>query len=115
MKNRSMRTIVKVALATLLALLIAGLIWFRAGTKDHSVTLTWDESPSTPASRVVGYNVYRSRTSGGRYAKLGPRIPKPPYEDRLVSSGETYFYVVTAVDESGRESKFSSELQMKIP
>jgi len=116
MKNRSMmRTIAKVALATLLVLLIAGLIWFRAGTKPHSVTLTWQESLSTPASRVVAYNVYRSRTSGGNYARLATRVPGPPYEDRLVSSGETYFYVVTAVDEAGRESRYSKKIELKIP
>jgi fibronectin type 3 domain-containing protein len=110
-----MRAIVKVALAAMLALAIAGLIWFRVGTKPHSVTLNWQESPSVVTARVVGYNVYRSRTSGGQYAKLAARVPRPPYEDRLVNSGETYFYVVTAVDEAGHESRFSAEIKLKIP
>ena len=110
-----MRIILKVALATLLALLIAGLLWFRVGTKLHSVTLNWQESPSAPTAKVVGYNVYRSRTSGGQYARLATRIPKPAYEDRLVNSGETYFYVLTAVDETGRESRLSAEIKLNIP
>ena len=102
-------------LAVLLALLIAGVIWFRVGTKPHSVTLNWQETPSLPTARIVGYNVYRGRISGGQYARLATSVPKPPYEDRLVKSGETYFYVVTAVDEGGRESRFSAEIKLKIP
>jgi fibronectin type 3 domain-containing protein len=98
-----------------LVLLIVGLIWFRVGTKPHSVTLNWQESPSAPSAKIVGYNLYRSRTSGGQYARLATGVPRPPYEDRLVSSGETYFYVVTAVDEIGREGGLSAEIKLKIP
>ena len=110
-----MRAMLKIALATLLVLLIAGLIWFHGGSKPHSVTLNWQESPNTPNATVMGYNVYRGKMSGGQYARLATRVPRPPYEDRLVNSGETYFYVVTAVDEAGRESRFSAEIELKIP
>ena len=110
-----MKRFIKLALATLLVLLIAGTIWFRAGTSGHNVTLNWQGVASTPNSRVVGYNVYRSRTPDGQYARLATRAPRPPYEDRLVSSGETYFYAVTAVDEAGRESRFSEKIKLTIP
>ena len=47
--------------------------------------------------------------------KLASRVPGPPYEDSSVRSGHTYFYVVTALDQAGRESKFSQQIQAKIP
>jgi fibronectin type 3 domain-containing protein len=59
--------------------------------------------------------VYRSDTSAGPFVKLASRVPAPPYEDSSVRSGHTYFYVVTALDQAGRESKFSQQIQAKIP
>jgi fibronectin type 3 domain-containing protein len=81
----------------------------------HSVTLTWEASPAVPGVFVAGYNVYRSTTSGGQFVKIASRVPGPPYEDRLVGSGRTYFYVVTCLDQAGRESRFSAEARATIP
>ena len=78
----------------------------------HSVTLRWNPPPGVS---VAGYNLYRSTTSGGDFAKLAGPLPGPPYEDRLVLSGRTYFYVATTVDTSGHESRYSSEIQVTIP
>ena len=80
----------------------------------HSVTLMW-EAPAAPGVSVVGYNVYRSTTSGKQFVKIASRVPGPPYEDRLVVSGHTYFYVVTALDQAGHESRFSGEIRATIP
>ena len=95
--------------------LITGLGWIGLGSKQHSVTLTWKQSPSTSASRVVGYNVYRSVTSGGPFARIATRVVDPAYEDRSVNSGTTYFYVVTAVDSVSRESGYSAEIKLTVP
>ncbi|MGO9864406.1 MAG: hypothetical protein ACLPLR_12410 [Terriglobales bacterium] len=84
-------------------------------SKPHSVTLTWEAPPAVAGTSVVGYNVYRSTTSGAQFVKLASRVQGPPYEDRLVTSGRTYFYVVTAVDRSGRESSYSKETRAVIP
>lgn len=81
----------------------------------HWVTLTWEAPPGSPGVLVSGYNVYRSTTSGGPFVKLASRVPAPPYDDHLVSSGRTYFYVVTALDQTGRESRFSTEISATIP
>jgi endo-1,4-beta-xylanase len=81
----------------------------------HRVTLTWNAPPAAPGVSVVGYNVYRSATSGGPFVKLASRVPGPPYEDHLVVSGRTYFYVVTALDQHGRESRFSGQIRSTIP
>lgn len=64
---------------------------------------------------LVGYNVYRWTTKDSRYLRIATQVPGPPYEDREVVSGETYFYAVTAVDQKGRESRLSENIQATIP
>lgn len=71
------------------------------------VDLTWDASA---AADLRGYYLYRSRTAGSGYE----RVTKEPlsaqsYADTTVKSGVAYFYVVTAVDQSGNESAYSTE------
>jgi len=81
----------------------------------HSVTLMW-RAPNLPAKvSLVGYNVYRWTTSDSRHLRIATQVSGPPYEDRQVVSGETYFYAVTAVDQSGRESRLSENIQATIP
>ena len=96
------------------ALLCLGLACCQKA-QPHRVTLTWEAPPAAPGVSVVGYNVYRSTTSGGQFVKLASRVPGPPYEDHLVVSGRTYFYVVTALDQNGRESRYSSQIRAPIP
>ncbi len=78
---------------------------------QHSVALSW--SPST--SSVVGYNVYRGNTTGGPYSKITSMNADTTFVDSLVQSGQTYFYVTTAVDGSGKESAKSNQTQAVIP
>ena len=82
---------------------------------SHRVTLTWDAPAQATGVTVKSYNIYRGTTSGGPYAKLALHVPGPPYEDRIVTSGHTYFYVVTAVDQANHESRFSREIKATIP
>jgi hypothetical protein len=83
-------------------------------TIGHSVTLTWVASTS---QNVAGYNVYRGTTSGGPYGtKLNSAlVATTTYTDNSVVTGQTYFYVVTAVDTSGDESAYSSPAMAVIP
>jgi len=78
---------------------------------QHSVALSWSPSPSS----VVGYNVYRGITTGGPYSKITSMNADTTFVDSLVQSGQTYFYVTTAVDGSGRESANSNQTQAVIP
>ena len=64
---------------------------------------------------MVGYNLYRSTISGGPYVRLASAVSDPNYTDTIVNSGRTYFYVVTAVDQSNRESDYSNEASAVIP
>jgi hypothetical protein len=78
----------------------------------HTVGLTWTASTSV----VVGYNIYRGSQSGGPYQKVNTSLQSASgFTDSGVSSGQTYFYVVTAVDGSGNESAFSNEASAVIP
>jgi len=100
-------------LLVLCALLCIGLVCCQK--TPHHVTLTWQPPPPIPGVSVVSYNVYRSTTSGGPFVKLASRVPALTYDDRIVISGRTYFWVVTAVDQAGRESRFSAEVRATIP
>jgi hypothetical protein len=78
---------------------------------SHSVTVNWTASTS---SNIVGYNVYRGSTSGGPYTQIG-FIGGTSYVDANVSSGQTYFYVVTAVDGRNKKSAYSTQATAVIP
>lgn len=104
-------------LRVLLGLSVMLCIGLAGGCKaqPHSVTLTWQAPRAAPGSAIVSYNVYRSTTSGGPFVKLASGVPAPKYEDRLINSERTYYYVVTAVDQGGRESPYSGEAKAVIP
>lgn len=80
---------------------------------QHSVNLGWNSSTS---SGVVGYNIYRGTVSGGPYTRINSAVDAAPYDtDSTVVGGQTYYYVVTAVDSSGAESAYSNQTQAVIP
>jgi hypothetical protein len=78
---------------------------------SHSITLNWTASTS---SNIIGYNVYRGTTSGGPYGQIG-FVGGTSYVDAGVSSGQTYFYVATAVDGNNKESAYSSPAMAVVP
>jgi fibronectin type 3 domain-containing protein len=79
--------------------------------RTHSVTLNWRVSTSV---NVVAYNIYRRPDYSSDFVRIASRVPRPPYEDRLVMNGRTYVYAVTAVDQGGRESSYSAEVRATI-
>jgi len=79
---------------------------------NHSVALTWTASTST----VVGYNTYSGTASGGPYTKLtSAPVASTAYTDTTVQAGQTYYYVVTAVNSSNEESTYSVQVSATIP
>ncbi len=79
---------------------------------QHSVALSWSET----GTGVAGYNVYRSTVSGGPYSKIDSATVVPTsYTDNTVTSGTTYYYVVTAVGTSGGESSYSNQITAVVP
>jgi len=79
----------------------------------HSVSLTWVASTS---ANVTGYNVYRGASPGGPYTLLtSTRVAGLTYTDTAVQAGQTYYYVVTAVDSSNNASVYSTEAMAVVP
>lgn len=80
---------------------------------SHSVSLGWTPSSSP---NVIGYNVYRSTTSGGPYTKLtSSAAAGTSYTDSSVQAGKTYYYVATSVDNTSKESSYSNQTQAIVP
>jgi hypothetical protein len=83
-----------------------------SATVSHSVSLTWTPSASP---NIAGYNVYRSSTTGGPYALLNSALVTAPYIDTSVTAGQTYYYVITAVNTSNQQSGYSTQTQATVP
>ena len=77
-----------------------GLVAVVAG---RTARLAWE---AVPDPDLAGYHVYRSPTAGRGYVKLTPTPqPSTTYVDSDVRVGQTYYYVVTAVDRSRRANE----------
>jgi hypothetical protein len=78
---------------------------------QHTVDLAWNSS-----SGAVGYNIYRGSVSGGPYSIVNTSLDATTaYTDNTVVSGQTYYYVATAVDGNSNESGYSNVAQAVIP
>jgi hypothetical protein len=83
-----------------------------SGVRMHRVTLSW-----RPANAgVVGYNIYRGLGSKGPYIKMNSTVhPTATFTDTSVEAGLTYYYIATAMNNHGTESKYSQQVEVKIP
>ncbi|MDR3711036.1 MAG: fibronectin type III domain-containing protein [Capsulimonadaceae bacterium] len=74
-----------------------------------SISLTW--TASTGAS---SYNIYRGTSSGGevKISTTPATVTSTTYSDTSVTSGDTYFYEVTAVNNTPAESSRSNEVSV---
>ena len=69
----------------------------NATSATNLVALTWTAAAGSP----TGYNVKRSTVSGGPYATVGTTTaPTVSYSDSVLG-GQTYYYVVSAVNSAG--------------
>ncbi len=71
-----------------------------------TIKLEWKQSSSTG---IVQNKIYRSTRSGGPYTLVATVSPRDSYRDSRLPRRTTYYYVVTAVDASGRESAYSRQ------
>jgi arabinoxylan arabinofuranohydrolase len=71
---------------------------------DSQVSLIWTAAPG-----ATSYNVKRSNTSGGPYTTIAPNITIESFTDTSVTSGQTYYYVVSSNTLTG-ESSNSNEV-----
>jgi fibronectin type 3 domain-containing protein len=78
---------------------------------QQSVNLTWDASAD-----AVGYNVYRGTVSGGPYTMINASLHSTTtYTDNTVVSGQTYYYVTTAVNSQSQQSGYSNQTTAVVP
>jgi len=77
----------------------------------YSVGVRWEDAGGTD---FVGVNVYRSKVKGKDYAMIGSSS-SDSFEDTDIQQGETYYYVITSVDNQFKETKYSNEINVKIP
>jgi len=85
---------------------------------SYSVTLSWNQSPSPDAAgnEILGYNIFRSTTSGGPYQQLNSSVlAGTTYADTTVADGTTYYYVATVIDSSNAQSGYSTQIEAVIP
>jgi GH35 family endo-1,4-beta-xylanase len=74
---------------------------------NGSASLNWNDNSEID---VNGYNVYRSTTQGSAYVKLNSSLlTSSDYLDNGLTNGMTYYYVVTAVDDTNNQSGYSNE------
>ena len=87
------------------------------GAVAHYAALNWNASGSPGIS---GYNVYRSTTptatlANGQYTKVNSSLVVGlTYIDSTVSAGVVYYYVTTAVNNTGVESGASNQFQAPV-
>ena len=81
-----------------------------APSSPPAVNLNWTPSSTTYAS----FDIFRGSVSGGPYAQINSSLT-PSFTDTNITSGQTYFYVVTEVDSSGTQSTYSNEAAARIP
>lgn len=80
-----------------------------ANASNSIVSLQWEAS-----AKATGYNVKRSNSQNGPYTTIVTNVTGTTYMDTNVTSGITYYYVVTAVNASG-ESGNSNEASATVP
>jgi cellulose 1,4-beta-cellobiosidase len=81
-----------------------------AQAQRGKIKLTWTQSTSP---NITNNKVYRSTTSGGPYTLVTSIAAATTYTDTGLTSGTTYYYVVTAVDSNGVESPYSNQASAK--
>ena len=84
----------------------------KADVAGRTVTLTWKPSVD---KRVIGYNVYYTKSAGKSYRKLTKASPLTEAECRLrgLTPDSAYYFIVTSVTKDGLESDFAGEISAK--
>jgi hypothetical protein len=82
-------------------------------TVTAQIALSWTASQSPD---TAGYNIYRSTSSGGQYNRINTTLnTTTSYNDQQVTDGVMYYYVTTAVDNTGMESTYSNQASAMVP
>ncbi len=77
-----------------------------------TATISWDPNPEPD---IAGYKVFYSTSSGNYTDCVTVNSTQTSCEITSLLGGNTYYFAVKAVDVSGQESEFSSEVSKYIP
>ncbi|MHA2403972.1 MAG: fibronectin type III domain-containing protein, partial [Candidatus Kariarchaeaceae archaeon] len=73
---------------------------------NQVINLTWSAPPNNGGAIITGYNIYRNTSAGGPYitpiGSVGPGVTT--FNDTLVNNGQTYYYIVRAININGESS-----------
>ncbi|MEO9308550.1 MAG: fibronectin type III domain-containing protein, partial [Nitrososphaera sp.] len=72
---------------------------------NNQVSLSWTAPTSNGGSAITGYNIYRGTTAGGESATpIATGVTSTSFVDTGVTNGQTYYYVIRAVNSAGASS-----------
>lgn len=86
----------------------ANLVCFK--TPDHML-LSWQESRDNDLSH---YRIYRRTPRQREFTLIADNVTGKRYHDKGLRSGKLYIYVITAVDDKGNESEYSTPAQERF-
>ena len=91
-------------------LITAGaLFWITPAARPQNVTLAWDPS----LGNIAGYFLY-SGTASGSYSQKVPVGNATMAIVSNLSTGQTYFFAVTAYNSDGLESGYSNQVEYTV-
>jgi hypothetical protein len=80
-------------------------------TGDDFIEIFWNDNPEYD---LAGYRVYVAPRYEGPYQLIGT-TQAPYFSDGGARNGNLYYYAVTAFDENGNESGYSTDVAYDIP
>ncbi len=82
--------------------------WVGIRVDRNKIFLNWDDVDGSMA-----YNIYRAKTAGGEYELVGSAQATKYADKEGTVKGETYYYVLTALNEEFEETEYSEEESIK--
>ncbi|MBU2476336.1 fibronectin type III domain-containing protein [Candidatus Micrarchaeota archaeon] len=79
----------------------------NATPKTNAIDLSWDQITN---ENLKGFNIYRTLNQGKDYGKINSYpITDSSFRDDGLTGGITYYYVVTSITKTDKESNYSEE------
>ena len=83
--------------------------WSGVRVEKKKIMLNWDKVPG-----AIAYNVWRSESSGGPYESVGTSQTNRYADNKNLTQGATYYYVISALNEEFDETPQSEEMSIKF-